>query len=62
MDTMQQIIHDLADVASGRIAHVYRGACPDDVEGDKVRDADCPACQALISADEAMGVTDATIL
>ncbi|MTJ93573.1 MAG: hypothetical protein F8N36_12015 [Desulfovibrio sp.] len=61
-DDAADLIGQLADVAAGRVRHIYRGACPDDLEGDKLRDADCPACRALIAADQAMGVTDAKIL
>ena len=38
-------------VATGQIAHVNYGSCPDIVEGALVRDDDCPACQLLMAAD-----------
>jgi hypothetical protein len=45
------LIHDLAGVAVGRTVHVFNGACPDQVEGELVRDDECPACQILMRLD-----------
>lgn len=41
----------LLDVATGKIPHLYEGRCPDYVNGPESRDPDCPACQAIVSAD-----------
>lgn len=57
----EAVIRDLAAVAVGNVKHVRNGACPDEIEGDKVRDRDCPACCALIAADQAMSITDTVI-
>lgn len=43
-------IDDLTKIATGEIRHVYNGECPDQIEGSKVRDTECPACQVLIAA------------
>lgn len=37
----------LRKVGDGTLRHLYRGFCPDSVEGPNVRDPDCPACQAI---------------
>lgn len=41
----------LLDVATGKTPHLYGGRCPDYVNGPESRDPDCPACQAIVSAD-----------
>lgn len=41
----------LLDAATGKIPHLYEGRCPDYVNGPESRDPDCPACQAIVSAD-----------
>ncbi|WP_281661179.1 hypothetical protein [Microvirgula aerodenitrificans] len=51
MKEQQQIIRDLIAVATGQVAHVYLGACPDQVEGQDARDHDCPACRAIMAAE-----------
>lgn len=43
-------IDGLTKIATGELRHVYNGECPDPVEGPKVRDPDCPACQVLLAA------------
>ncbi len=43
-------IDGLTAIATGELRHVYNGECPDQVEGSKVRDSDCPACQVLMAA------------
>lgn len=45
----------LLDVATGKIKHLYEGRCPDYVNGPESRDPDCPACQAIVSADAQQG-------
>lgn len=40
----------LTTIATGELRHSYNGACPDQVEGSKVRDTNCPACQVLLAA------------
>lgn len=40
-------VRRLEKIADGRIKHVYRGSCPDQVEGPDIRDADCRACEIL---------------
>lgn len=47
------IIAQLVAVANGQVKHVYNGLCPDAVEGHNTRDDECPACRALIAADNA---------
>lgn len=47
-----QLLGQLRDVGAGAIAHLYRGSCPDPVEGPSVRDDECPACRVLIAADK----------
>lgn len=34
-------------VATGEVAHLFAGACPDEVEGFDSRDPECPACIVL---------------
>lgn len=46
-----EAVAGLFAVATGQIAHVNYGSCPDIVEGALVRDDDCPACQLLLAAD-----------
>lgn len=38
-------------LAAGEVTHLYRGSCPDTVEGPDVRDDECPACQLLNDID-----------
>ncbi len=45
------VLLQLLQVASASIPHSFNGQCPDVVEGPDVRDHDCPACQALIAAE-----------
>lgn len=45
----------LLDVATGKTPHLYAGRCPDSVNGPEPRDPDCPACQAIVSADAQQG-------
>lgn len=49
-----ELVTDLAGIAVGRTAHVFNGACPDQVEGELVRDDECPACQILMRLDAIM--------
>lgn len=48
----QKIIRDLVAVATGQVDHVYMGQCPDKIEGHTTRDHDCPACQAIMAAEQ----------
>lgn len=48
---LAQHIRNLVRIATGDIKHLYRGQCPDDVEGGNVRDCKCPACLILIDAE-----------
>lgn len=50
------LVRDLRDVATGKIAHVFAGACPDEIEGADVRDPTCPACRIIMAADATFGV------
>lgn len=50
---MVEHIDWLTKIASGELRHVYNGLCPDPVEGYKVRDTECPACQVLMAAEQA---------
>ncbi|MEX3555951.1 MAG: hypothetical protein VB131_04945 [Burkholderia gladioli] len=47
-----QLMTLLRDVGTGAIAHLFRGSCPDQIEGPDVRDDECPACRVLIAADK----------
>jgi hypothetical protein len=40
-------VRRLEQIADGRIQHLYRGSCPDQLEGPDVRDPDCRACEIL---------------
>jgi len=44
-----KLIQDLVDVGTGKLKHLYRGRCPDAVEGQQARDSGCPACKVLIA-------------
>lgn len=44
----------LMDYAKGKVRHRYMGQCPDDLEGQDVRDEDCQVCRALVTL-EAFG-------
>jgi hypothetical protein len=46
-----ELIQELEGIAVGRTAHVFNGSCPDQVEGEIVRDDECPACQVLLRID-----------
>lgn len=46
-----ELVNDLEGIAVGRTAHVFNGSCPDQVEGEMVRDDECPACQILLRLD-----------
>lgn len=48
----QQIIRDLIAVATGQVDHLKMGQCPDQVEGHETRDHDCPACRAIMAAEQ----------
>lgn len=39
----------LRDLAEGRLTHLYRGRCPDAIEGPAARDPACPVCRALLA-------------
>lgn len=55
-----EVLAGLYAVCSGKLQHVFMGACPDALEGDQVRDDECPACRAMIASDgllRAAGVT-----
>ena len=39
----------LVAFAEGRVQHLNRGLCPDEVEGPDTRDPDCPVCLAITS-------------
>lgn len=41
----------LIAVATGEIAHIYNGLCPDSQTGANSRDDECPACQIIIAAE-----------
>lgn len=49
-DTAPQLlerVRRLEQIADGRVEHVYRGSCPDQVGGPDIRDPDCRACEIL---------------
>lgn len=39
--------------AEGRIFHLNRGSCPDELEGHETRDPECSVCQALRALEKA---------
>ncbi|WP_430316949.1 hypothetical protein [Pseudomonas sp. p1(2021b)] len=47
-----ELIHRLHRIGTHETSHVLNGSCPDEIEGRAARDNDCPACQALMDADE----------
>lgn len=54
----KEVIRALIDVGTGKLAHIYRGECPDVVEGPDTRDSECPACTALLAAQELLKSTE----
>lgn len=52
MADIRTILGNLVKVATNEVSHTYNGQCPDDLEGFAVRDPDCPACQAIVQAEE----------
>jgi len=48
----------LYSVATGQLAHVNMGSCPDTLEGALIRDDECPACQSLMAADAELRESD----
>lgn len=52
---VEELVLDLEGIAVGRTAHVFNGSCPDQVEGEMVRDDECPACQILLRLDAHKG-------
>lgn len=51
-ERMRTSLQALVDVGSGKLAHAYNGMCPDEIEGYDVRDDECPACRALVAAQD----------
>lgn len=49
-DRLREMLRKAMSIVDGRVDHIYRGECPDKVEGPDVRDTDCPACQWLDAA------------
>lgn len=47
-----ELIHRLHRIGTHETSHVLNGSCPDEIEGHAARDNDCPACQAMMDADE----------
>lgn len=50
----KRILENLIGAATGAIPHVYMGACPDALEGPDARDTECPACQAIMAAEQGL--------
>lgn len=48
------VLAGLYAIGTGQVQHVFMGLCPDEVEGIKVRDDECPACRVLMAADKAL--------
>jgi len=48
------VLAGLYAIGTGQVLHAFMGLCPDQVEGDEVRDDECPACRLLIAADQAL--------
>lgn len=46
------VVQALIEVAVGKVQHLYRGTCPDAIEGFDSRDPQCPACQVLTAAQQ----------
>lgn len=55
------VLAGLYAVGTGQLTHVFMGLCPDQVEGSLVRDDDCPACRALVAADQALAAAGFTL-
>lgn len=51
------ILMNLYAVASGQMTHRHLESCPDVINGLDARDPNCPACQALITAEATPGFT-----
>lgn len=58
MSELLPVIDGLRDVAARQIAHANNGLCPDEVEGFVTRDDECPACQALMAADQVLALAN----
>lgn len=46
------VVQALIEVAVGKVQHLYRGTCPDAIEGFDSRDQQCPACRVLIAVQQ----------
>lgn len=49
-----ELWQQLINLGTGELKHLYRGICPDDVEGRDTRDDECEACIALSQAQLAL--------
>lgn len=45
------VIRELIDVCTNWTQHVGMAMCPDSIEGHEVRDAEFPACKAIVAAE-----------
>lgn len=52
IQAVSPVLLKLRAISTGELRHAFNGMCPDTVEGASTRDPDCPACQALIEADQ----------
>jgi len=50
------VIEGLRGVAARQTAHANNGMCPDEIEGCDTCDDECPACQALMAADQLLAL------
>lgn len=50
MSAPVDVVQALIEVAVGKVQHLYRGTCPDAIEGFDSRDPHCPACRVLTAA------------
>lgn len=53
--SMSGVLSDLLDAATFRTDHLWNGDCPEASRPD-ARDAECPACQAIVRAEEVLRV------
>lgn len=47
-DAERSAVDELRQYAEGRVRHLNRGICPDEVAGHASRDPQCPVCRALV--------------
>lgn len=51
---LERQVNELIAVAEYRVGHIYNGECPDESQPG-ANDKNCPACQVIQKAKQAMG-------